>query len=362
MNIICSADWHLNDNPRDRYRHDWQKQLRKLCIEHDVDTLVFLGDLTDETDNHSSALVNEIIDHLSKLVDVCEHVYLMRGNHDYVDPSCPFFKFIEAMPGFSWINTPEKRIVGGLHALFLPHTRDHKAEWVRDCPRCGGSGFTGPETGYDGVCGECGGQREEPVYLQEVDVIFAHNTFAGTVSESGQTLGGISPSIFPKGTTVISGDIHMPQVVGPVEYVGSPYTVDFGDAFKPRVLLYKGGKWRSIPCAGTQKRLVVATDVGNAISKLNAVKGDIVKLRVALNPKDKDQWPTIKRELFERATEMGVKLHAIEALVDQPTANKRYKVSSGKMQRDDEVLKAYCTQRGIDENRQYTGLDILKER
>lgn len=28
-----------------------------------------------------------------------------------------------------------------------------------DCPRCGGSGFTGPETGYDGVCSECGGQR-----------------------------------------------------------------------------------------------------------------------------------------------------------------------------------------------------------
>lgn len=28
-----------------------------------------------------------------------------------------------------------------------------------ECPRCGGSGFTGPETGYDGVCSECGGQR-----------------------------------------------------------------------------------------------------------------------------------------------------------------------------------------------------------
>lgn len=28
-----------------------------------------------------------------------------------------------------------------------------------ECKVCGGSGFTGPETGYGGVCGECGGQK-----------------------------------------------------------------------------------------------------------------------------------------------------------------------------------------------------------
>jgi len=31
--------------------------------------------------------------------------------------------------------------------------------WERvNCPRCGGGGFSGPGTGYDDVCGECGGQ------------------------------------------------------------------------------------------------------------------------------------------------------------------------------------------------------------
>jgi uncharacterized protein len=30
-----------------------------------------------------------------------------------------------------------------------------------ECKRCGGSGFTGPETGYGGVCSECGGQQYE---------------------------------------------------------------------------------------------------------------------------------------------------------------------------------------------------------
>ncbi len=362
--ILVSADWHLNDNPRDSYRHEWQKQLRDLIADHNVHTLVFLGDLTDEKDNHSAALVNGIVNHLTKLHevlatcpvcggggfsspgtgygDVCSEcggqrknkrpqIFIMKGNHDYVNPECPFFKFTSALPDVTWINTPCIRKIDGTRFLFLPHTHNYQVDWAE-------------------------------IDFAKADMILAHNTFAGTVSESGQQLGGIPTTIFPKDVPVISGDIHMPQDVGCVTYVGSPYTVDFGDSFKPRVLLLDSdGTTKSIPCTGPQKRLVVATDAGNAISKLNAVKGDIVKLRVALNPADKDQWPTIKRELFERATEMGVRLHAIEAIVDKPTAGKHYKVSSSKVRRDDEVLKAYCTSRSISKECQYTAIEIVKE-
>ena len=31
--------------------------------------------------------------------------------------------------------------------------------------------------------------------------------------------------------TIIAGDIHVPQLVGNVEYVGSPYRIRFNDAF-----------------------------------------------------------------------------------------------------------------------------------
>jgi DnaJ-class molecular chaperone len=33
---------------------------------------------------------------------------------------------------------------------------------LEDCPRCGGSGFDTPGTGYNNVCGECGGLRQVP--------------------------------------------------------------------------------------------------------------------------------------------------------------------------------------------------------
>lgn len=32
-----------------------------------------------------------------------------------------------------------------------------------DCKTCGGSGFSGRGTGYDDVCGECGGLKRFPV-------------------------------------------------------------------------------------------------------------------------------------------------------------------------------------------------------
>lgn len=34
---------------------------------------------------------------------------------------------------------------------------------VEDCPKCGGSGFSGYGTGYDDVCGECGGTQYLPL-------------------------------------------------------------------------------------------------------------------------------------------------------------------------------------------------------
>lgn len=336
MAVLISSDWHLNDNPRDRYRHEWQARLHQLIHEHSVHCLVFLGDLTDEKNNHSAALVNTIINHLSKLHDICPRIIMMRGNHDYEDPSCPFFRFVEAMPGFEWVNTPTtlymKGLGGGGNALFLPHTHDYKREWAN--------------LDKD---------------FEHADFIFAHNTFAGAIGDSGHVLSGIPTTVFPiEGVPVVSGDIHKPQQVDCVTYVGSPYTIDFGDNFTPRVLLSAGDELRSIKCDGPQKRLVQATGVKQALAKLEDAKDDIIKLRIAVSAADKDNWPTTKRQLLEEANKLGVRVHAIEPILEQPDVARRYRVSSGKAQRDDEVLKAYCKQQGVEADREKTGLAIMK--
>lgn len=43
---------------------------------------------------------------------------------------------------------------------------------LMECPKCEGSGFTGPESGYDGVCGECGGQKYLPAFdMKEITAL-----------------------------------------------------------------------------------------------------------------------------------------------------------------------------------------------
>lgn len=329
--VLLTTDWHLNSNPRDAYRHDWQRELCSVVADNHVDTVAFLGDLTDDKDNHSAALVNKIIDHLSNLRDKCAHIYFLRGNHDYVNPDCPFFQFIEAMPGFSWINTPQHLRVpglGGRTALFLPHTHDYERDW-HDVP-----------------------------FDRDADVIFAHNTFAGTISESGKQLTGIPTSVFPKGVPVYSGDIHIPQEVGPVTYVGSPYTVDFGDDYQPRVLILNGTRVQSIPCSGTQKRLIEATSAKHALRRLGNISNkDIVKLRVAVA--DRTKWKATKQWLLDEASKLGVRV-LLEPVLEQqqPRTGKRYRVEAAR--RDDEVFADYCAALGVPEDLAKAGMRYVR--
>jgi DNA repair exonuclease SbcCD nuclease subunit len=336
MPALITSDWHLNDKVRDRYRHDWQKQLRTLIKHHDVDTLLMLGDLTDEFDNHSAALVNDIVGHLTALTKLVDRVYIMRGNHDCVDPTTPFFKFVSAIPRVKWINSPTLDSIDGIGSvLFLPHTRNYETEWVA----------VWEEMPYD-----------------TVDLLCAHNTFAGTVSESGHDLGGIPPSAIPKHLRVVSGDIHKPQDVQHITYVGSPYTVDFGDNFDPRVLIINKGRVKSIACRGPQKRLITAPTADALIARMQTIGDDIVKFRVTITPHEALNWQGIKRTIITEAEQLGVRLHAIEAVVDGVQAKaKRYSVKT-KSRRDDEILKEYCTRRGVEKEHVDTGLGIIKGR
>lgn len=341
MTVLVTSDWHLNGKLRDRYRHDWVRdELPQLIVKHKVYDILMLGDLTDDFDNHPASLVNDIIDLLVAATAPSDNIpwqrrlYLMRGNHDYVDPTTPFFKFTKRVPGITWINSPcvyELDDIGS--ALFLPHTRDYKEDWKR--------------FGND---------------FKRADICFAHNTFDGTISESGAQLSGIPPSVFPSDLMVISGDIHKRQDVGNITYVGSPYTVDFGDDFKPRVLLLADGKVKSIACSGPQKRLIAPKDDGDLRRALKeaGASGDIVKLRITVGKSEQENWGTIKRLIAEEALNMGVRLHSIEPVMPEAIkAASKYRAKAGKPKRDDEVVKEYCKTTGVEDSLTQAGLAIV---
>lgn len=300
-----------------------------LATKNNIGEIVILGDLTDDKDRHSAWLVNTIVMNLKSLAEKYR-VTILCGNHDYTDPRFPFFEFINAVEGITFLTLVERRELSDGTAWFLPHTHDHMKEWQ----------------GCD---------------WNKADWIFAHNTFEGATGESGRKLKGIPTATFPNYARVISGDIHLPQAFGPITYVGSPYSIDFGDDFLGRTLMLSGKSCWSIPVNGPQKRLVEVSadclrDLGRAV--VNA--DDVVKVRVQISTGDftSRSWAEIRDKIRKWADDKGVILWAITPEFSDGKKRKKT-VARVFAQSDHETLTAYGKARRVDERLLKTGKFLM---
>jgi DNA repair exonuclease SbcCD nuclease subunit len=344
MRALVTADLHLNDQVRDHYRHLFLRTFRDLCRKHKVDTAIILGDITDAKDRHSSWLVNQIVDHFYKLAGICEHVIVLRGNHDYVSEAHPFFMLLRRVGGIRYINQPttEKNVstsgsgVFTRPSLWLPHTNNPKKEWA----------------GID---------------TKGAELIFAHQTFNGA-SIGPRKLEGIDPDeLLPGKAQIISGDIHVPQTFGRVTYVGAPYTVDFGDNYFPRVLLLdtergwsNAHSFKAIPCDGPQKRLIEAISLEGAKRECEkvATSGDILKIRIAVD--SIERWPETREAIREWCTKQGLVPHIVQPLL-KAKSSMASKQAVSAARSDSQALKDYGRLRKVDEPVLKTGLSLLEE-
>lgn len=338
--VLVTADLHFSDKPRDAYRHEFVKHLIGLIHKYHVSWLYILGDLTEEKDRHSAWLVNRVVKHVRALANRCR-VLILRGNHDGLDPTLPYYHFarwVEAEQSVLWVTEPmffgSSRL--GSHCL-LPHTTNYEKDWA-----------------------------EIKKKFSRCEYIFAHNTFQGTKLPGMPAAQGIPTSIFPKGPRIISGDIHAPVRAGPVEYVGAPYLVDFGDDYDPRVLLLsKDREPKSIACPGRQKRLVIVDDLKNIESALRkhlkGHKGDIIKVRVPVTAEQhKTQWPEIKERVSEACRDLGCHLHLVQPkLPPRAGAAQEEARGTGAAKSDSEHLAEYADTMGISSRLLETGRELL---
>src|SRR5260221_13512060 len=103
MTWIATANLHLDDKPQHSYRwgvFDWLAKQK-------AGGFLILGDLTDEKDKHSATLVNRMVAGIEKLRDQGD-VYILMGNHDYIDPKYPFFDFLNHMEGVTYLREPSR--------------------------------------------------------------------------------------------------------------------------------------------------------------------------------------------------------------------------------------------------------------
>jgi DNA repair exonuclease SbcCD nuclease subunit len=329
MPALITADIHCSANPRDRYRLDFLKnELPKEIKKRKVDTLFVLGDATEAKDEHSAELVNEFVDIVKLWASLCVVVFL-KGNHDFLSsPDNPFFRFLRHIPNVVWINQPTKfahQEIGDV--VLLPFSPNYKKDWA-------------------------------DVDFASCDWAFCHQTFAGAVSESGYRPDGIPLSYFPSELQIISGDIHNPQTFGNCTYIGSPYSIDFGDAFTPRLLLFRGGELSSIRCGGPQKRLLDLDFSKKLEIPQEFEKGDLIKVRVKLTAKDFPKWAAISNEIRQELSKSFL-VNEIKPIVEAPSRSMLAKQKDAPKKSDEQLLGDYAKHRGVDEETLKAGQRLL---
>jgi len=249
----------------------------------DVKSIVISGDVLDAKDYHSATLVNRVTDCLVRLRDTVEHVYVLMGNHDYLIGDQPYLRFLNHIPGISYIWKPqEDHDVDGPPTFFLPHTKHPARDWA----------------GMD---------------FSHYQYLFMHQTLKGAIASSGTAMEGEEvPEL--NAHKVFSGDIHVPQLCGPLEYIGSPYHVHFGDKYEPRIILLdRRGRQEDLEFA-TIARMTLTVESLRELKRLKLRAKDQVKLRMKLTREEHFDWQRIRREATGWLADQGVVVAGVELI------------------------------------------------
>lgn len=321
---ILVSDLHLTDNPRDEYRWGLFDFLLQECRRLQTKDVLILGDLTDAKDYHSASLVNRIVENLDTISSYAQ-VTVLRGNHDGTDPEKPYFRFLNHLEAVDFIAAPERR--DGI--LLLPHSRDPVEEW-------GHLDMTGV-------------------------TVLAHATVTGAVAEAGVQLAGVPRSLFAAAKQVISGDVHVPQKIGNVEYVGAPYPIRFGDKFVGRCLAFKDGVRQPDLHYQTLARRTLRLAAPRQVRDAGLRPGDQVKVELHLDPGLALSWEKQRAEVIRICAELKLELCGLSLHVEKPTTEKRAAQAATHRRTDEELVRDFCDREKIGEELEELGRTILSE-
>lgn len=335
MNTLIISDLHLTENPNETYRWDIFKTARQFIKDHKISQLFILGDLLDKKDRHPAELINHLI---NELVECAQHapVFILKGNHDYLKPEHPFLDFVNHLERITWIDQPSRMTIKRDNILWLPHTRTPELDWA-------------------------------DLEYKDLDLVFMHQSVIGCkVSNMFEMNHGLNLSFLTTRTSakIFSGDIHVPQDIGPLTYIGTQHPVSFGDDYQPRMVWLKEiDNWESIP-VHTLQRLsltVSSLDELQSLFKKKQLKAkDHVKVTVKLSTKELSQWADIKHAIKEWCAYKNVILFSITLEKAELVESEVVEIKQFRQTNPEDAFNTYCSQEQIDPYLVSVGRDLLQ--
>jgi hypothetical protein len=289
--MILTADWHLTEQARDEYRWRVFETLRGIAQKEPGSDVFILGDICDKKDRHSAALVNRLVNSLQALASAIKPrcIHILMGNHDQALKGAPFWSFLRHQAGLAFYDVPAA-MPGGL--VLLPFHADPASGWA--------------------AC-----------ELERKRAAFAHQPLDGARLQNGRKLDMPNGYRFPPNLQVYAGDIHVPQRLGNVTYIGAPHPIDFGDDYLRRMLVLHPdfSVKNEVMIQGGASKHLLEIEAADDLARCGAIPGDQAKVRCRLALNKIEQWPAERDAITEWAKKRQVLLAAIEVeVLSAPTA------------------------------------------
>ena len=294
-NYLLAADLHLTDNPLDEYRWKIFDQLAYHALQNKVKEIFLLGDVWDRKDRHSGKLVNRVVDSLSQLnSNACCPISIIRGNHDSALEGKHYWEFLNGYNGYSYITDPVYYHDPGI--LLLPFSSNPIKEWTEGFVA---NAFKAPT----------------------LKSIFMHQPVEGAFIDEYRKLEK-APVLPPlPDVAVFSGDIHRPQILGSIHYIGTPFPVHFNETWPNRIILIKDGNFTRPQdiWLDTPKRAILEITETEELLSTEYKSGDQLRIRVKLDGKNLISWSEREGKIREWADSRGIFIASIEAKLEGDT-------------------------------------------
>lgn len=333
MNTLIISDLHLTENVHEEYRWTVFKNAKEYLKKHNIPDLFILGDLLDKKDRHPSELVNHLINELVECSKIA-HVTILKGNHDYLKPEHPFLDFLDHIDNITWVDKPQV-ISNDLNlTLWLPHSKTPEVDW-------------------------------KDIDYKDIDYIFMHQSVIGCkVSNMFEMNHGLNLKWLTSRTDakIYSGDIHVPQDIDALTYIGTPHPIAFGDHYQSRMLHLTDEGHVEIPLNTIQRLALTITSLNDLKynCKLYSTKaGDHLKIRIKLPHSELSQWSDLKQVIQAWCEQHELKL--FDLTLEKFTVDEDIEVKASKFRHIDPfaALEEYTQQEQLDEFTVQLGKDLL---
>jgi hypothetical protein len=322
MNLLVT-DLHLDDHPDNEYRWQIWEHILQAVIQHCIETVFILGDWVDRKDRFTARFINRLVDTVRGITGRARLVVL-RGNHDTAMTPPNYFDFMAShtIEGFEYVTSPRPFFS---HLMLLPFTHHPKVAWA-------------------------------DLRLADYKAAFMHATVTGAVVENGIVMENKNFPILPRAVKFYSGDVHVPQQVRNVTYVGAPHPIKFGDSFPCRMLVLNDdyAVVLELPLTPPRKIMADIRDVAD-LATLSARHGDQIKIRFNCPPSQIEHWGETEQQIIQWANEHGVTVAGTEIIVGARTPD-----SLDLEQTPEAILKGFGEREGLTPELLQVGLDLLE--